>query len=238
MQSNSKRRCSYLRPSINTDRRWPIACPSAAQRTASLREERRRGNTALPSNSCETGTDHPRRPPLALRRRRLCLARSSTALCQQQLQQQQQQRNNPRNNHSYQTIVRAAPGTFFIRYCVAPAGPHYVLHPHADLYAGSYPSSVLARPLQVTVRSMLRDRCTVCLSVTLVYCGQTVGWIKIPLGTEVRHSQGFIVLDGDPAPPTERGTAAPLPTFPAMSIVAKRSPISATAELVTFSGPR
>ena len=23
------------------------------------------------------------------------------------------------------------------------------------------------------------------LSVTLVYCGQTVGWIKMPLGTEV-----------------------------------------------------
>ena len=26
---------------------------------------------------------------------------------------------------------------------------------------------------------------SVCLSVTLVYCGQTVGWIKMPLGTEV-----------------------------------------------------
>jgi len=178
----------------------------------SLREERRRGNTALPSNSCETGTDHPRRAPLALRRRRLCLARSSTALCQQQLQQQQQQqRNNPRNNHSYQTIVRAAPGTFFIRYCVPPAGPHYVLHPHDDLYAGSYPSSVLERPpLQVTVRPMLRDCCTVCLSVTMVYCGQTVGWIKMPLGTEERLGPGDIVLDGKPAPPRKGAQQTPL----------------------------
>jgi len=28
------------------------------------------------------------------------------------------------------------------------------------------------------------------------------------LGTEVDHGRGDIVLDGDPAPPTERGTAA------------------------------
>ena len=44
-------------------------------------------------------------------------------------------------------------------------------------------NAVLGRPLQVTVRPMLRDRCAaclVCLSVTLVYCCQTVGWIKIP----------------------------------------------------------
>ena len=71
---------------------------------------------------------------------------------------------------------------------------------------------------------MLPDRCPVlcvlsCLSVTLVYCGQTVGWIKMKIGTEVGLSPGFsskrpavlkiligvgpgdIVLDGDPAPP-------------------------------------
>jgi len=38
---------------------------------------------------------------------------------------------------------------------------------------------------------------------------------------------GDIVLDGDPAPPTERGTGAP--TFRPTSIVAKRSPTSSTA---------
>jgi len=29
-------------------------------------------------------------------------------------------------------------------------------------------------------------------------CGQNVGWIKIPLGTEVGLGPGHIVLDGDP----------------------------------------
>jgi len=48
---------------------------------------------------------------------------------------------------------------------------------------------------------------TVVLSVTLVYSGQTVGWIKIKLG--MRVGLGHIVLDGDPAPPTERSTAGP-----------------------------
>jgi len=73
-----------------------------------------------------------------------------------------------------------------------------------------------------------------CLSVTLVYCGQTVGWIKTPLGTEVGLSQGDIMLDGDQTPPpTERSTAAT--TLPLTSIVAKRSPISASAELLLQS---
>ena len=34
-----------------------------------------------------------------------------------------------------------------------------------------------------------------------VYCGQTAGWIKMPLGTEVGLSLGYIVLDMDAAPP-------------------------------------
>ena len=61
---------------------------------------------------------------------------------------------------------------------------------------------VFGRPLQATVRPMLRDRClsclSVCLSVTVVYCGQTVGWIKMPLSTEVPVglSPSNIVLDG------------------------------------------
>ena len=52
-----------------------------------------------------------------------------------------------------------------------------------------------------------------------VYCGQTPGCIKMPLGMEVDLSPGHIVLDGDPAPPPlhERGTAAP--SFQPMSTV-------------------
>jgi len=60
-----------------------------------------------------------------------------------------------------------------------------------------------------TVRPMLSNRCLACLSVTLVYYGQTVGWIKMPLGTEVGLGPGHIVLDGHPALLMERGIAAP-----------------------------
>jgi len=48
----------------------------------------------------------------------------------------------------------------------------------------------------------------------------------MPLGKEVGLGPGHIVLDGDPAL-----TAAPPYLWP-MPIVAKRSPISATAELL------
>jgi len=49
------------------------------------------------------------------------------------------------------------------------------------------------------------------------------------LGVEIGLGQGHIVLDATP-PPKKGGAAAPT-TFRPMSIVAKRSPISATAEL-------
>jgi len=39
------------------------------------------------------------------------------------------------------------------------------------------------------------------LSVTLVYCGQTVGRIQMKLRMQVGLSPGHIVLDGDPDPP-------------------------------------
>jgi len=47
--------------------------------------------------------------------------------------------------------------------------------------------------------------CPVCLSVTLVYCGQTIGWFKVKLGMKVGLGPGHIVLDGDPAPPPPKG---------------------------------
>ena len=38
-----------------------------------------------------------------------------------------------------------------------------------------------------------------------VYCGQTAGWIKVPLGTKVFLGPDNILLDADPAPaPTQR----------------------------------
>jgi len=50
-----------------------------------------------------------------------------------------------------------------------------------------------------------------------VYCGQTVGWIKMPLGTDLNLGPGDVVLDGVAAPP-KRGTT---PSFWFMSITAK-----------------
>jgi len=69
---------------------------------------------------------------------------------------------------------------------------------------------------------MPSDRClSVCLSVTLVYCGQTVGWIEMPLGPgDLRY---FLA-----ASPTAQQPHTSRP----MSIEAKRSPISATTELL------
>ena len=54
---------------------------------------------------------------------------------------------------------------------------------------------------------MLSDCCLSCpvcavLSTTFVYCGHTVGWIKMKLDMEVVLGPGHIVLDGDLAPPS------------------------------------
>ena len=52
------------------------------------------------------------------------------------------------------------------------------------------------------------------------------------LGTQVGLGPGHIVLDGDPVPP--RKGAQQTPIFGACLSVAKRSPISATVELLFF----
>jgi len=55
---------------------------------------------------------------------------------------------------------------------------------------------------------MLSVCCLSVLSVTLVYCGQTVGRIKMKLGMQVGLGPGHIVLHGDlaPLPVPQRGT--------------------------------
>ena len=45
-----------------------------------------------------------------------------------------------------------------------------------------------------------------------VCCGQTAGWITMPLGMEVGFVPGDIVLDGDPAPP-KKGAQLQPPLF-------------------------
>ena len=55
----------------------------------------------------------------------------------------------------------------------------------------------------VCYRTVVCPGC-LCLSVTLVYCGQTIGWIKMKLGTEVGRGPGHIVL-GEDLPPPQKG---------------------------------
>ena len=60
-----------------------------------------------------------------------------------------------------------------------------------------------------------------------VYCGQTAGWMKTPLGTEIDLGPGHIVLDGGPSAPRNGHSSPPL--F-GPCLLWPRSPISATAE--------
>ena len=69
-----------------------------------------------------------------------------------------------------------------------------------------------------------------CQFLAHVCCGQTAGWIKMPLGREVGLSPGDVVFDGDPATPHGKGYSNP--DFLPMSLVVKRSPISATTQLL------
>jgi len=72
-------------------------------------------------------------------------------------------------------------------------------------------SAVFRRPF--VKRFALCSRSAVCLSLTLVYCGQTVGRIKMKLGMQVGLGPGHTVLDGDPAPPPQKGAELPSPIF-------------------------
>ena len=117
----------------------------------------------------------------------------------------------------------------------------------AHVYCGHRrPSQVLLSSCSVTLYIYLFGRpfvkrftlsyrivvCLSCLSVTLVYCGQVVRWIRMPLGTKVCLGPGNIVLDGNPgSPPPKKGVQHP-PTFRSMSILTKWSSMSATAELL------
>ena len=69
---------------------------------------------------------------------------------------------------------------------------------------------------------------------SLVRCGQTAEWTKIPLGMKVGLGAGDFVLDGDPAPPlTEKGYSSP-PLFDPC-LFWPWLPILATAELLIFT---
>jgi len=65
----------------------------------------------------------------------------------------------------------------------------------------------------LSYRTVILSVClSVSLSVTLVYCGQTVRWIRMKPGMQVGLDPGHIVLDRDPTPPKK---GAQLTKFPA-----------------------
>jgi len=85
--------------------------------------------------------------------------------------------------------------------------------------ASTSPSLVFGRPFVKRFALCYQTVvCHVCLSITFVHCGQTVGRIKMKHGTQVGLGPGHIVLDGDPAPPPQRGIA---PNFRPTSVAAK-----------------
>jgi len=65
---------------------------------------------------------------------------------------------------------------------------------HCVRWGPSSPSSNWGRTAQFSVH---------------VYCAQTARWIKMPLGVEVGLDPSDIVLDGDPAPPPQKGAEPP-----------------------------
>jgi len=83
--------------------------------------------------------------------------------------------------------------------------PHVICRPAKDFVTFEHVG--FERPF--VKRFALSYRTVVCLSVTLVCCGQTLRWIKMKLGLEVELSPGHIVLPSSP-----KGTQ-PLPQFSA-----------------------
>ena len=54
-----------------------------------------------------------------------------------------------------------------------------------------------------------------------ICCGQMAAWIKMSLGMELGLGQGDFVLDGDHAPPPQKGAGRPHTNFRPMFIAAK-----------------
>jgi len=85
--------------------------------------------------------------------------------------------------------------------------------------------NVYGRPFAKRFARCCRTVVSPVLSVTLVYCGQTVGWIKMKLGVQVDLGPGHIVLDGEwglSSPQLSLPKKGRAPKFSAMSIAAKR----------------
>jgi len=75
------------------------------------------------------------------------------------------------------------------------------------LHAGM--ASALATLCQMGTELPSPKRGTIPQFSAYIYCGQMVGWIKMPLGREVGLGPSNIVLDENPAPHTQKGSRGP-----------------------------
>jgi len=120
----------------------------------------------------------------------------------------------PGNFNGFRVLAALLHGTIVGRQ------PNCGVEQRAPLYSAGRPSRWALAHILVKICSGSFGTCLSCLSVTLVHCGQTVGWIKMKLGMEeVCLGAGHIVFDGDPAPCPQKGQS---PQFLPMSVVAKR----------------
>jgi len=85
---------------------------------------------------------------------------------------------------------------------MVPCYGHSLPLPTNPAFLSYYYWATICKTVPLCYRTVV---CPVCLSVTLVYCGQTVGWIKMKLGMVVGLDPGHIVLDEDSAPPPKIG---------------------------------
>jgi len=74
-------------------------------------------------------------------------------------------------------------------------------------------------PYAIGPLSVCLPVCLSCLSVMLLYCGQTVARIRMRHSMEIGLGPGHTGLDGDAVPTLKRGTG---PNFRPMSVVTKR----------------
>jgi len=85
----------------------------------------------------------------------------------------------------------------------------YTNRPKMSVFIGSFVSSAIPRQSETSDETKPQNVTDIYI-LAHVYCGQTAGWMKTPLGTEVDLGPGHIVLDGVQA----------LRSFRPMSIVA------------------
>jgi len=94
--------------------------------------------------------------------------------------------------------------SLFVKECLVTVRKRFWHHLHFVAFS-------FVKRFALCYRTFVPSVClSVCpvLSVMLVHCGQTVGWIKMKLGVQVGLGPGHIVLDGDPSPLPQRGTAS------------------------------